>query len=97
MELTQEETENLNIKQSFPPQTNHHEIMHTCIHSINRCLLNTYSEPHAGQASKIPSPRGPSASSGFLRVVQMWNSCHGAVETNPPRNHEVAGSIPVLA
>ena len=26
-----------------------------------------------------------------------WSSCHGAVETNPTRNHEVAGSIPGLA
>ena len=25
------------------------------------------------------------------------NSCHGAAETNPTRNHEVAGSIPGLA
>ena len=26
-----------------------------------------------------------------------WSSCHGAVETNPTRNHEVTGSIPGLA
>ena len=26
-----------------------------------------------------------------------WISCHGAGETNPTRNHEVAGSIPGLA
>ena len=25
------------------------------------------------------------------------NSCHGAAETNPARNHEVAGSIPGFA
>jgi len=25
------------------------------------------------------------------------SSCRGAAETNPPRNHEVAGSIPGLA
>ena len=26
-----------------------------------------------------------------------WGSCRGALETNPTRNHEVAGSIPGLA
>ena len=25
-----------------------------------------------------------------------WSSCYGAVETNPTRNYEVAGSIPSL-
>ena len=29
--------------------------------------------------------------------VPSWGSCHGAPETNPSRNHEVAGSIPCLA
>ena len=27
----------------------------------------------------------------------MWHFCRGAAETNPTRNHEVAGSIPSLA
>ena len=30
------------------------------------------------------------------RVLKYRNSHHGAVETNPTRNHEVAGSIPGL-
>ena len=29
-------------------------------------------------------------------VRNVWISRHGAVETNPTRNHEVAGSIPGL-
>ena len=31
------------------------------------------------------------------KVSGSRNSCHGAVETNPTRNHEVVGSIPGLA
>ena len=27
----------------------------------------------------------------------LWSSCHGAVEMNQTRNHEVEGSIPGLA
>ena len=27
----------------------------------------------------------------------MGSSCHGAMEMNPTRNHEVSGSIPDLA
>ena len=29
--------------------------------------------------------------------ITKWSSCCGAAETNPTRNHEVAGSIPGLA
>ena len=29
--------------------------------------------------------------------IECWSSRCGAVETNPTRNHEVAGSIPGLA
>ena len=29
--------------------------------------------------------------------INFRNSRHGAMETNPTRNHEVAGSIPGLA
>ena len=32
-----------------------------------------------------------------LKVVIPGSSHHGAGETNPTRNHEVAGSIPSLA
>ena len=32
-----------------------------------------------------------------LPKLKNQSSCHGAVETNPTRNHEVAGSIPGLA
>ena len=31
------------------------------------------------------------------RKKYFWSSHRGAVETNPTRNHEVAGSIPGLA
>ena len=31
-----------------------------------------------------------------LKVYKMVSSCHGTVETNPTRNHEVVGSIPGL-
>ena len=31
------------------------------------------------------------------KVIEYWGSCHGAVETNLTRNHEVVGSIPGLA
>ena len=30
------------------------------------------------------------------KLNKSWSFCHGAAETNPTRNHEVAGSIPVL-
>ena len=33
---------------------------------------------------------------GLLFKNNFWSSRHGAVETNPTRNHEVAGSIPRL-
>ena len=33
----------------------------------------------------------------FYLFPENWSSCHGAVEMNPIRNHEVAGSIPGLA
>ena len=32
----------------------------------------------------------------FLKSLQVWSSRRGTVETNPPRNHEVAGLIPGL-
>ena len=31
-----------------------------------------------------------------LILGSSWNSQHGTAETNPTRNHEVAGSIPGL-
>ena len=31
------------------------------------------------------------------KIRKGESSCHGTVETNPTRNHEVAGSIPGLA
>ena len=34
---------------------------------------------------------------GNIQKVLMRSSCSGAAETNPARNHEVAGSIPGLA
>ena len=30
------------------------------------------------------------------KLNKSWRFCHGAAETNPTRNHEGAGSIPVL-
>ena len=33
--------------------------------------------------------------SGVMK--KFWSSRHGAVETNPIRNHEIAGLIPGLA
>ena len=30
------------------------------------------------------------------KIIITWNSCHGAVQMNPTRNHEVTGSIPGL-
>ena len=35
--------------------------------------------------------------SDVLKNVHCWSSRHGAVEMNPTRIHEVAGSIPGLA
>ena len=32
-----------------------------------------------------------------LNIVTFGSSRHGAAETNPTRNHEVAGSIPGLS
>ena len=32
-----------------------------------------------------------------LMGMEFWSSCRSAVETNPTRKHEVAGSIPGLA
>ena len=32
-----------------------------------------------------------------IKIIIFRSSCHGAVETNLTRNHEVAGSIPGLA
>ena len=32
-----------------------------------------------------------------LIIFAFWSSCCGTVETNPARNHEVAGSVPGLA
>ena len=32
----------------------------------------------------------------LIRITKMWSSPHGATETNPTGNHEVAGSIPGL-
>ena len=37
------------------------------------------------------------SSSAVLRIYNKQNSHCGTVETNPTRNHEVAGSIPGLA
>ena len=40
------------------------------------------------------------ANMSFILVTELFisgSSCHGAAETNPTRNHEVAGSIPGLA
>ena len=34
---------------------------------------------------------------GAIKNEDLWNSRRGAAETNPTRNHEVAGSIPGLA
>ena len=31
------------------------------------------------------------------KINRVWSSHHSAAETNPTRNHEVAGSIPGLA
>ena len=31
------------------------------------------------------------------KVIDTRSSCRGAAETNPTRNHQVAGSIPGLA
>ena len=31
------------------------------------------------------------------KIILLWSSRHGAVETNPTRNHEVVGLIPGLA
>ena len=31
-----------------------------------------------------------------LKLGNFWSSCHGAVEMNPIKNHEVVGSIPGL-
>ena len=33
----------------------------------------------------------------LVKLLKIWSSRHGAVETNPIRNHEVAGLIPGLA
>ena len=45
-----------------------------------------------------PDTRGLSGSPTLLSLQQhLWSSHHGAVETNPTRNHEVAGSTPGLA
>ena len=33
----------------------------------------------------------------ILMKTVWWSSHHGAAETNPPKNHEVAGFIPGLA
>ena len=32
----------------------------------------------------------------FVYTRKFGNSCHGAADTNPTRNHEVVGSIPGL-
>ena len=32
-----------------------------------------------------------------FKILDLGSSRHGTVETNPTRNHEVAGSIPGLA
>ena len=32
-----------------------------------------------------------------MNIKSYWSSCHGAAETNPTRNPEVAGLIPGLA
>ena len=33
----------------------------------------------------------------FKNILKPWRSCCGAMEMNPTRNHEVAGSIPGFA
>ena len=32
-----------------------------------------------------------------VKIMESWSSHHGAAETNPTKNYEVAGSIPSLA
>ena len=39
---------------------------------------------------KLPFP------SHCIKSVYYWSSCHGTVETNATRSHEVVGSIPSL-
>ena len=50
---------------------------------------------------KLPLHPGTPRSHCWLALTHTmgaaWSSCLGALETNPTRNHEVAGSIPGLA
>ena len=50
---------------------------------------------------KTDKQQGPTCSTGnstqYINGKRKWgSSCHGSVETNPTRNHEVVGSIPGL-
>ena len=48
----------------------------------------------------IGVPEGEEREKGTEKIFKetiAWSSCRGTVVTNPTRNHEVVGSIPVLA
>ena len=43
---------------------------------------------------QICKQQGALGLSIIIKNAQHRSSCHGAAETNPTRNHEVAGTIP---
>ena len=65
-------------------------------HSLNPC--NPDSTPHfSEEAAFSVSLGGYEVGTGLLRALNYWSSHCGTAETNPTRNHEMAGSIPGFA
>ena len=53
----------------------------------------------SGSKEVTPNTEEPESSniSMLRKEISQWSSHRGTLETNPTRNHEVAGSIPSLA
>ena len=61
-----------------------------------RHFYSLFLKPTSALANHLQNGPGSSSVGQMYRKLQQWSSRRGTAETNPTRNHEIAGLIPGL-